>query len=125
MITPTSKCATIDNIPVTASDVGRDIIAPMGGQHMTVQSVFPNPNGNGSDNVTSAQGPCPRPNTSTGTTGGPTPPPPSPCNKTCQQLAPTFKKQRNFHTPNPGNQQTNRHSKPMGPNKTTKTKAKH
>ena len=65
MTTPTTKCATIDNIPVTANDVGRDIMAPMGGPHMTVQSVFPNVTGNGSENVSSAPGPCPRPNTPT------------------------------------------------------------
>ena len=67
MTTPTTKCATIDNIPVTASDQGRDIMAPMGGVHMTVQTVFPNPNGNGSANVTSAPGPCPRPGGQTST----------------------------------------------------------
>ena len=65
MTTPTTKCATIDNIPVTTNDVGRDIMAPMGGPHMTVQSVFPNVTGNGSENVSSAPGPCPRPNTPT------------------------------------------------------------
>ena len=80
MTTPNNKCATIDNIPVTANDVGRDIMAPMGGPHMTVQSVFSNPNGNGSSNVTSAQGPCPRPNTSTGTTTGTTTTKPFPNN---------------------------------------------
>jgi len=65
MTTPSTKCATIDNIPVTVGDQGRDIIAPMGGPHMTIQSVFPNVTGNGSENVSSAPGPCPRPNTST------------------------------------------------------------
>ena len=77
MTTPTNKCATIDNIPVTASDQGRDIMAPMGGPHMTIQSVFPNQNGNGPTNVTSAPGPCPRPGGTTqeyccmgGVTGG-------------------------------------------------------
>ena len=103
MVSSNTKCATIDNIPVTANDVGRTIMAPMGGQMMVVQSVTTNVNGNGSDNVSSAPGPCPRPNTSTGTntgtttgtTGGPTPPPKptqSTCKKSCQQLAPRWKK---------------------------------
>ena len=65
-----TKCATIDNVPVTASDVGRTIMQPMGGM-IVVQSVTTNVNGNGSMNYYSAPGPCPRPNTSTGTTTDP------------------------------------------------------
>ena len=128
LTTATDKCATIDNVQVTANDVGRDIMD--GPVHYTVQSVFQNVTGNGNKNYTSAPGPCPRPNTSTGTTGGDwycIPPTPScvqtndpgmisiasggpyqtstdcnnqcgggatssTCNKSCQQLAPRWKK---------------------------------
>ena len=89
---------TIDGNPVTQADIGQTIQSG-GGTKYTVQSVTPltSPS-QGNYAFTTSPGPCPRPigpgtgttGTTTGTTGGPTPPPP--CNKTCQQLAPTFKK---------------------------------
>lgn len=59
-----SKCASIGQVPVTPSDVGRDIM--VNGIHVTVQTVSANPTGSGYQNFTPASGPCPR------TTGGPT-----------------------------------------------------
>jgi len=77
LLSTPSKCASINNIPVTQADVGKTIDTPMGGGRATVSSVFPNTSGNGAENYSLAGGPCGRPNITT----GPTPQSEDPCNE--------------------------------------------